>query len=143
MSGHVVMEGLAELREQLRRLPEELKDEAQDIVLRTAQGAAAEVVAAYPQGPTGNLKRGVRARLQSAGRFGAGAMVISRAPHASIYEFGTRARQTEKGANRGRMPKPKAQGGTAMIPRMQRLRAQMIRQLIALVQKAGFEVSQS
>lgn len=130
MAARVEWSGLQEFKKQLRNLPTELRAEADEIVTATAHEAAAEIVAAYPTGPTGNLKKGVKVRQANGG-----AVVISAAPHAHLYEFGTQARQDDLGRNRGSMP-PKP----TVIPIAQRKRRGMYERLKAMVEKHGLEV---
>jgi len=59
MSASLTISGIAELRAELSRLPSELKGEATAIVLDTAYAAKDDIVSQYPQGETGNLKKGV------------------------------------------------------------------------------------
>ena len=131
------MDGLSELRAALRRLPEELTAEADAIIQAQAGYAQQQIVAAYPQGPTGNLKHGVTVNKESS-RFGVRAIVRSRARHSHLFEFGTAPRRTKKGANRGSMPK--APESERMIPIVVRRRRAMVQALIELVRKAGFSV---
>lgn len=132
--------GMAQFRAALRQLPEELSAEAGAIVEAHTIEAARQVQAGYPQGPTGNLRRGVTSKVEHS-RFGGSGEVKSRAKHASIFERGTVRRQTRTGANRGSMPKPPVE--QRFIPKVIRLRSRMTRQLIALVERAGFVVSES
>jgi len=125
------MTGLTELRAALRNLPEELTGEASAIVLAHAEEAQRRIESGYPQGPTGNLKRGVVTQ-RSSSRFTAGATVLSRAKHAYLYEHGF----TRKGKNTARKTPQ------AMIPIVVRVRAQMVRSLIQLVRSVGFEVNE-
>ncbi len=138
MSVTLRLDGLAELRAALRALPEELTSEANDIVLGHAATAAREIETGYPQGPTGNLKARVSA-LSQRSRLSANAIVSSRAPHASLFEKGTKVRRTNSGANRGIMPK--ASPEQAFIPKAIRARRAMEADLVELVRRAGFEVS--
>ena len=95
--------GLDELRAALRALPADLTTDAGAIVRRHGDAAVRAIVAGYPE-VTGNLKRGVTIRtLAGTGRFYAGVQVRSQAPHALIYERGTKTRAYQ-GANRGVMP---------------------------------------
>lgn len=146
--------GLDELRDDLRRLPEELRDEGAAIVYSHAISAQNEIVERYPEGRTGNLKAGVYATLNEYRKFGASALLRSRAPHAWIYEHGTKARNfigTDKtgrkyrrGArrgdgNRGRMPKAPVE--RQAIPVIVRWRARMYAQLSAMLERHGLRVS--
>lgn len=142
MASSVKLEGLDQFRQALRDLPEHLRDEASDIVQKTAAEAAEEVKNGYPgesftRHSTGNLQRGVTRKAEYS-RFGMSVTVRSRAKHAWIYENGTNPRQTRKGANRGRMPK--APDFRRMIPTVIRHRRHMVEKLKDLVRKAGFQV---
>jgi hypothetical protein len=129
--------GLKELREALRRLPQELKAEAQKIVMTAATNAGGEIKAAYDtHTKTGNLSRGVQVRSSEASAFSAGAIVVSRAKHAWIFENGTQARHTDIGANRGAMPP-----GRVFIPVVMRRRRRMYYELIEIVEKQGLQVT--
>lgn len=136
MSTKLELQGLEEFRQALRNLPEELKAEAGAIVQAHADQAQREIVTGYAE-KTGNLKTHVKVE-RDASRFGTAAIVKSTARHAKLYEFGTTRRQTNAGANRGSMPK--ADDAHAMIPKVVRIRARMVRALIDLVKRAGFEV---
>jgi hypothetical protein len=131
------MQGLTELITALRHLPEELTTDAADIVAGAAEHAQREVQTAYPEGPTGNLKRGV-VREQNKSKFTTAAIVRSRAKHAWLFEKGSVQRQTATGANRGRMPE--APADKQMIPIVIRNRRRMVDQLKDLVRTAGFIV---
>lgn len=133
------MNGLSELRTALRQLPETLANEAEAIATSQAEYARGQIQSAYPQGPTGNLKRGVTASKEGGGaRFGVRAIVRSRARHSHLFEFGTKLRRTKTGANRGQMPQ--APESERMIPIVVRRRRAMVQALIDLVRKAGFQV---
>jgi hypothetical protein len=138
MAVRLQLQGMTEFRAALRQLPEDLADEAGVIVQAQAENVAGQIESGYPQGPTGNLKRGVTVASSSASRFGAGAIVRSRAPHASIFEKGTTQRRTGKGWNRGAMPQPDV--SQRMIPKVIRARQRMMAALIDLVRRAGFQV---
>jgi hypothetical protein len=131
------MDGLSELRDALRKLPEHLADEAGVIVQAHADDAQRRIQQAYPEGPTGNLRRGVtKEHYQS--RFTSSAIVRSRAKHAWLYERGTQSRRTRTGASRGQMPQ--APDPNRMIPIVVRKRKQMVEALKDLVRRAGFQV---
>lgn len=130
--------GLDAFRAALRALPEDLAHEGATIVEANATEAARKTQQGYPQGPTGNLKRRVSVESNGGGRFGVVATVRSRAPHASMFERGTRQRQTRTGANRGAMPQ--ASEAQRMIPVVIRRRKIMFEALKNLVRRAGFVV---
>lgn len=137
MSARVQFKGLDELRASLRRLPQEMRDEAFVLIIRTGDAASEEIRAAYEAAKvSGNLARGVRVEpLPSTGRFGAAVRVKSTAKHAFLYENGTQTRKTNLGANRGAAPP-----GRVFVPIMQRRRRQMHELLVDIVRRAGFEV---
>lgn len=149
-------EGLEDFRRALRSLPDDLKNEAAGIVEAAAEDAKKAAYFAYPTGPTrtvkrrrkgvttsvtrvgGNLKKGLRVLHNAGRRFGTESIVKSTAKHAHLFEFGTGRRITNKGANRGVMPK--APENEAFIPIAIRIRRRMTKQLIELVRRAGFIV---
>jgi len=118
-------------------LPRDLTARAVSIVEGEAAGAAAEIKAAYPEGDTGNLRRGVRvgtprnAKSDHAVR----RVVRSTAPHATLFETGTQTRQTTLGYNRGFMP-----GANIFVPVVVRRRRAMFDQLVTIVEEAGLDV---
>lgn len=127
------MEGLKELRQALRDLPEHLRDEARDIVLNRAETARAAVDAAYPE-RTGRLKRGLTLKTEYSA-FGVSVLLRNRAPHAHLFEYGTQARHTSIGANRGSMP-----ARPTFIPIVSRQRRAMYEELIELLRREGLTV---
>lgn len=141
MSTSLQWNGLQEFATALRNLPADLADEAGGIVVAHATEADRQIVAAYPTGPTGHLKGGVRTTVESSSRFGASATVKSTSPHASIFEKGTGPRRNSRGANRGRMPV--APHNEQMIPIVIQARRRMVVALIDMLQRAGLVVTQS
>lgn len=135
MSNNRLDLGLDELREALRKLPAELTGEASHIVEGAANGAAAQIKAAYPR-RTGNLVNGVSVETVSSGQFSAGAIVKNKAKHAYIFDNGTQARHDAIGANRGSMPP-----GHVFVPAVIRKRRQMYEQLKDLLVRNGLQVS--
>jgi len=139
VASRLVLEGLDEFRAALRRLPDELAQEAGVIVLAQAEMAKDQIQRAYPQGPSGNLRGRVTVNKESANiRYGARAVVRSRAPHSHLYEYGSKTRRTDNGANRGAMPEAPDQN--KMVPIVQRRRRAMVAALIDMVRKAGLVV---
>src|SRR4029434_10598575 len=104
-------DGLDELRQVLRAMPAVLQPEVQARAFAHAGAAATTLRAAYPEGPTGNLRRGVRLDQRAARGGGSATVLVSAAPHAWIYERGTAPRTTTKGWRRGRMPRSDAFAG--------------------------------
>lgn len=137
----VELVGLEEFRAALRNLPRQLTNEAGAIIMAHADEARRRVQDGYPEGPTGNLRSGVTLKVERSSQYGAFAQVRSRAPHASIFENGTKVRRTRSGANRGAMPKPPARA--RMIPTVVVQRARMVHALKAMLERNGLLVSES
>jgi hypothetical protein len=137
VASRLELRGLDELRAALRNLPGDLAEEAAVIVEAQAAEAERSIEAGYPEGPTGNLRRGV-VRESNRSKFGVAAIVRSRAPHAHLFEAGTKPRRTAKGANRGAMP-PAAEA-QRFVPKAIRARARMFSALKDLVRRAGLVV---
>jgi hypothetical protein len=137
MGASLKFDGMAELRAALHRMPEELANEARDIIGEIAYSAAGDIRSAYPS-RTGNLIRGVVVTRVEKGKLTAGAVVKSGAPHAHLFEYGTSTRHNRKGANRGAMPKPPEQ--QRMIPIIQRARRRMYALLADMLRRHGFLV---
>jgi hypothetical protein len=138
-SSQFVFDGIAELKEALRRLPHEFTEEAVHIVEGVANGAAATIKGNYAR-VSGNLVDGVSVDIER-GAFAASAVVKSKSPHAWIYENGTQVRHTDAGANRGRMPP--APPGRAFIPAMIKARRRMYEQFAAMLERHGLVVTGS
>jgi len=82
---------LDDWKENLRDEPVALARGAAPAVQSAAEAAADELRAAYPVGPTGNLRARVRVdRDPDTDPAIAAAVVVSGAPHAHLYEDGTR-----------------------------------------------------
>lgn len=130
--------GLAELREQLRRLPDDLAGEADHIVQGAANYAAVAARTGYASHRfTGNLQEHVEVVPGTHDRYGAAYIVRNSARHAHIFESGTEVRRTTDGWNRGRMP-----AGNVFIPAMIRARNEMWRNLAAMLARVtGWQVS--
>lgn len=134
MSARVTWTGLDELRADLRNLPVELTEEASGIVIDSAMSAAQDIRTAYPK-RTGNLANHVKAEATAPSRFGVRAVVKSTARHAHLFEYGTQARHTELGVDRGSMPP-----GNVFIPRMVKHRRAMYERLKAMLERHGLTV---
>jgi hypothetical protein len=130
---HLQWSGLDELRKTLATLPATLQPEIDALVRYHARAAEGALLAAYPS-VSGALRRGVRLESRQA-RGGAAAILVSRAPHAWIYERGTRPRQTKQGWPRGAAPAHNTFFRT-VEPQGQRLYAD----LTSLLERRGFEV---
>jgi len=143
----ITLHGMSELKDALRNLPVELRDDAQGIVESHADAAAAAVRAAYPVGPSrffkklayrypgGNLKKGVTVDKAAGSPFGTIVRVKSTAKHAWLFENGSELRHTDAGINRGRMP-----AGKVMVPIVIRERRAMYDDLAAMIEQHGLTV---
>lgn len=102
------IEGMADLEKQLKDLEKSLNpDKVEPILLDGAKDLAAAMKANAPKGPTGNLKKSIKAKLlkQYAGHPAAGAGVDrKKAPHAHLVEYGTAQRHQKSGKSTGTMP---------------------------------------
>jgi len=144
----LTMEGLAEFKAELLRLPIELRAEAGNVVLSQARAAASAIAAGYPQ-KSGNLRSGVRTIKEAADQYSAIATVVSASPHVLLYERGTKPRAVRKPIvvkfkdgsyrrlkpNRGSMP-----GREVFVPRIQPFREGMYLKLAAIMRQAGLDV---
>ena len=139
MSSKLELKGLTELQRALRNLPEDFRQEADVIVQAQSEEAQRQIRQAYPEGPTGNLRRGVSREINSS-KFTSRAIVRSRAKHAHLFEHGTQNRKTAQGWNRGAMPD--APDHQRMIPIVIRRRRAMVAALKDLVRRAGFKVDE-
>ena len=146
MSARIYFDGIEALKEAFLTLAPDLKGEATQVVLDSAQAAKNEIASAYPLGPEGrfdngkpikpgNLRRGVKVVVKEIGPYGVQAQVRSTAPHGWLFEHGSKARHyiTKNGKRKdvGAMPsKP------VLIPTMIRSRRAMYVRLADTVIKA-------
>jgi hypothetical protein len=84
------LDGLDQLRTLIGDFGDVCTDRGQALAEKAAQQAAEEIRAAYPEGPTGNLRKGVRQVRGGAQGHRVLSLVKSMAPHAHLYEYGTR-----------------------------------------------------
>ena len=143
MSGiKLTFDGIEEFKTALRNLPKEMADEAHDVVRTHATIASKKISQAYPQGKTGTLRGGLLVRQIPGKLFTVVYQVASTAKQSSWLEYGVKKlRKTKQGYNRGALPREPEQ--ERMIPIVQRQRISMVKDLIALVARAGFEVKTS
>lgn len=144
-AGGITWGGLQEFRALLKNLPRHLRDQARDIVDTATRTTHAQVYAAYPIGPGrygGALRRGlvIDEQTSDAGVFNA---VISKSPHAHLWEFGTKDRRTEDNWKRGRVKPARERGIDGLIPTAIRNRKIMEQALIQMMTNEGFIVSGS
>lgn len=140
-SNRLVFSGIAELKAQLRALPEDLANEASIIVQEHAQTAAAAVRAVYASHrDSGDLAEGVVVEINAFGRFGVGVVVRSKAKHAWLFDHGSQARHyvTRRGVTHltGRMP-----ARPTFIPTMMRFRRAMYGALADMLGRHGLVVT--
>jgi hypothetical protein len=88
MPNKLVLNGFKELQKELASLPQDAKRESAPILLRYARVAEAAVRAEYPT-VTGNLRAGVRIVERVAQGVATLYTLVTSAPHAHIYEFGS------------------------------------------------------
>lgn len=128
------IEGLHELMSALRRLPEDLTNDANLIVRAAAEGTAADTRARYPV-RTGALRRGLQVRYLQPAKGIVSALVISSMYYAHFLEFGTRGRKSKSKGLVGAVT-----ARHYMLPVYYAQRDRMHAQLVALCSAAGFEV---
>lgn len=136
--------GMDDLKYALRMLPDELADEGGEIVRFWALAAAGAARAAYPR-KSGHLQDGVVVETATSGfgsRWGVRYIVKNKAPHAFIYEYGTKARHyvTTRGAKHETGIMPEAPPGRAFVPKMIDAREKMYDQLVSLLVGHGLGV---
>lgn len=131
----VKIDGLDELARFLATAPQEIRTEAMTYVREETEGAAVEIAARYGF-HTGKLRGSVKTSYPSEDVLIGVAQAT--APHSHLVEWGTRARQTRGGANRGRMPGIDPSQNVAAIA--QRRRGRLARRLREMLTRMGFEV---
>lgn len=133
MSARMVFSGLDELLREMSRLPETLRAAAREIVRDETEATAREYRAAIPT-HTGNLARSVKTRYPSEDVIVG--QVFAGAPHSHLFEFGTKARRTSTGANRGAVRER-----NVLVPIATRNRRRMRTRLVTMVRRQGFEIT--
>jgi hypothetical protein len=126
--------GLAELRAELRALPAALAAEAAHIVEGRANGAGATIKGGYPS-RAGELRDKLEVE-HTRNPFGARSVVRNTSKHALPFEYGTQARHTKIGANRGSMP-----ANPLFTQTVRRERRAMYSDLQAMVVRHGLTVT--
>jgi hypothetical protein len=158
MSTKLIWTGLEDLKQQLRALPGDLVGEGVNLVNGAATRAAARIVAKYPIGTAGRfyrgreitpggLRRGVRVSPLPSNAYGVGKLLSSNAPHAWIFERGTKDRSytmdrsakhpyaTGKVHRLGAMP-----AGRVFVPERIRAQGEVDRGIAALLRAHGLVV---
>lgn len=130
------LEGFEELIQQLTDAPREIRDEGFVILKEETEGAAVEIASAFAaHSKTGTLAKRVKTSYPAESVLIG--IVQSTAPHAHLFEWGTRQRQNAAGANRGVMPATKT---TPQIA--QKRRERMFRRLREMLIRRGFVLDQ-
>lgn len=134
----VLINGLAELQELLRNLPEALWREGEVIVVSEAMAAYHEMDAATPE-VSSNLRGRLTIDTSTSGRGRPRAQVKNRAPHAWLWEHGSKGARTGPfgWGNTGTGVMPAA---NKYIPAAIRHREAMRDKLIAMVERFGLKV---
>jgi len=130
----IVLEGFTELREALKKLPQELVHEGAEIVQAHAAEAHRLISAALPV-KSGNLRDHLRLEIHT-DTAGTVANIRNTAKHAWIVEKGTKARKWGSGKSTGTML-----AHPVLIPIAVRQRQIMNIALVHLVERAGFTVT--
>jgi HK97 gp10 family phage protein len=131
MAANGEFSGMAALIRGLQNLPAQVQQEAEGVVQATASLMAAEVRRDYPQGETGNLRKGVVIKHEQGVNGRVRAQVRSVAKHAHLYEYGTVQRYTKgSGANRGTMP-----AQPTFVPAAVRNRQRMVEKLADVLRR--------
>lgn len=134
MSAKFVLDGVAEMRIALRKLPYDLTDDTQEMIEHHAQRAVSRLSGAYPH-RTGDLGTGIEVRTRPR-QLVAGALVVNPDPHAHLFEHGTQARHNRIGANRGAMP-----AGNVFVPIIMDERRQLYAEIVDLLGTVGITVT--
>ena len=100
MPVRVILDGFDEFARALNALPVTLTEQAKDPVRAAAAETMTELLAGYPSGTSGHMKAGVSQDVHDEPAHFA-VVVLSTAPEAHLWEYGTRVRSTQKGWNRG------------------------------------------
>lgn len=137
MSNRLYLDGLFEVRAQLANLPEGLIDKARPIVESHAAGAEREIGAAYPERTHHlNFVEYMKHFERSTGRGTYTIDVVNEHWLARAFEWGTQARHTKIGANRGQMP-----AEHIFLPRYHRWHRAMVEALSDMLAGEGFTVT--
>jgi len=132
--------GLDELKRFLSSLPIDIVAEATPIVMAAAERHRAEVLPQYAVGTKPKrdrldkkLREDVEINTYSGDKMAVRVAVINYSKHAGWYEFGTAARHTKPGWNRGAMP-----ARPIWVRSAERHRRIMWDELVALAERFGF-----
>jgi hypothetical protein len=134
-------QGLTELKLDLQLLPEHLRVETGHLVIARANNAGVRIRTNYGlHRVTGTLQDRVRVDTELS-RTRVRANIVSAAPHAHLFDFGTKARQTRRGWPRGTMPR--APDAHRFVTVMQQARQGLLDDLAALLDRHGLLVTRT
>jgi hypothetical protein len=141
-------DGLAELGEWLHGLPEELQGEAASLVTYHARNAEGQLLVRYPS-VSGHLRRGVRLQQSLLKSGSVRAVLVSKAPHAHLYESGTKVRMGRGGRARGKGSRSHGKlANRGAMPAFHTFRdvvgpnrERLLEDLIGLLERRGFVVT--
>ena len=137
MPATLTLGGVDMLRRQLAALPRILTEDGRRIAQKTADAAAARITGRYQAAAkTGTLARRVLRKPLGGGEGKVMEDVASRAPHGWLYEHGSRFRRTRRNVPRGRMP-----AADVFVPTMIMYRSVMMRDLRAMLERNGIQVT--
>jgi hypothetical protein len=129
--------GLEEYQALLKNFPASLVGETAHYADDAVNGAAVAIRQVYgAHRRSGNLQKRVTVSNMSRGQFVVGKVLKSTAPHAALFEYGSQARHTNIGANRGSMP-----ATPTFVPTVQKFRRGLYAQVTALLVRHGAVVS--
>lgn len=135
-NNRLFFDGMDEFIHALRNLSEHLAQEATGIVESTTLAAEAEIARGYDaHRRSGDLRRKLKHKLTRSGVSVTGEVRNSSAI-ANVFENGSQARHTDRGAYRGSMPP-----AHVFIPVMVRHRRRMYERLKDLLTREGLTVS--
>ena len=86
----ITLDGLDQLKTLIADFSDVCTDRGQALAEQAARRAVEEIRTAYPEGPTGNLRKGVKQIPVNPEGHRVLSLVKSTAPHAHLYEYGTR-----------------------------------------------------
>jgi len=135
----LVWDGLAELRAELQKLPEQLTGEAAHLIEAAANSAKVDIAAAYPW-RTGNLRKKTTVAVLARKGLIVGAVVKNTSKLATVVENGSQARHylTVNGVKHltGKMP-----AQHVFVPRIVKARRKLTQDLKDMVARHGAVVT--
>ena len=135
MSARVTLDGFDEFAATLAVLPATLTTQARDPIRTAAEETMTQLLAGYPE-KSGHMKAGVSLDVHDEPAHFA-VTVLSLAPEAHLWEYGTRVRSTQQGWNRGSEQGAREKSLHAIADAHQETLAQI---LTGIVKANSFEV---